>query len=241
LSEAGILSPDLHWQAGSSQLWFVGDLVDRGPEGTKVIALLMRLQQEAQAVGGVVESLLGNHDISLLAAYKIPTAMTTLGLNFYDDWLRYGTPNDLATLTPVQAQWLATRPFMALVNQHLLFHADGPLYLDYGHTITQVNTQIAELLAGEDPVVWDTLLEGFNVHHWFEENPEGIRQLLTVYGGQRIVHGHTPIYKQLCQPPEYSINIEEAWVYAENTCVNVDGSLYNNCPGFLYILPDLAI
>ena len=54
------------WMAPSTLVVLIGDLNDRGPDSTSVVSFVMRLQQEAEANGGRVESLIGNHE--LLAA-----------------------------------------------------------------------------------------------------------------------------------------------------------------------------
>lgn len=51
------------WSGGQDHLVFVGDLIDRGPNDRAVLDLARRLQQEAQAAGGRVHVLLGNHEV----------------------------------------------------------------------------------------------------------------------------------------------------------------------------------
>ena len=41
----------------------MGDQLDRGDDERAILALLYRLEQEAQAAGGAVHVLLGNHEI----------------------------------------------------------------------------------------------------------------------------------------------------------------------------------
>lgn len=53
----------LTWTGADTHLVFVGDLVDRGPDDRSVLDLVRRLQTEAEATGGRVHSLLGNHEV----------------------------------------------------------------------------------------------------------------------------------------------------------------------------------
>jgi len=53
---------DLHWVAGKVHLVQTGDIMDRGPDPRKIFDLLLRLEQEAEAAGGKVHVLLGNHE-----------------------------------------------------------------------------------------------------------------------------------------------------------------------------------
>ena len=62
LRNAGVLDADLGWAGGSTHLVIVGDILDRGPDSRAVMALLMRLESEAEAAGGMVHVLVGNHE-----------------------------------------------------------------------------------------------------------------------------------------------------------------------------------
>jgi len=58
----GILDEELHWIAGKTHLVQLGDIMDRGPDAKHIFDLLIRLEKEAAAVGGMVHVLLGNHE-----------------------------------------------------------------------------------------------------------------------------------------------------------------------------------
>lgn len=58
----GILDEELHWIAGKTHLVQLGDVMDRGPHAKEIFDLLIRLEKEAEAVGGMVHVLLGNHE-----------------------------------------------------------------------------------------------------------------------------------------------------------------------------------
>jgi hypothetical protein len=62
LQNVDILDQDLAWIGGTSRLVIVGDILDRGPRSRDVMDLLMRLESEAQAAGGYVHVLIGNHE-----------------------------------------------------------------------------------------------------------------------------------------------------------------------------------
>jgi hypothetical protein len=66
LQNAGILGADLGWVGEKSHLVIVGDILDRGPKSRAAMDLLMRLEGEAEAAGGRVNVVIGNHESMLL-------------------------------------------------------------------------------------------------------------------------------------------------------------------------------
>ena len=66
LQNADILDQDIAWAGEGAHLVVVGDMLDRGPKSRAVMDLMMRLEDEAKAVGGQVHVLLGNHEMMRL-------------------------------------------------------------------------------------------------------------------------------------------------------------------------------
>ena len=62
LQNVGVLDADLTWVGGTTRLVIVGDILDRGPRSRDAMDLLMRLEDQAQAAGGYVHVLIGNHE-----------------------------------------------------------------------------------------------------------------------------------------------------------------------------------
>jgi len=69
LQEAGIIGPALKWTGGSATYVQLGDLFDRGLQVRETLDFLIRLQAEAEAAGGSVVCVLGNHEIMNLAGF----------------------------------------------------------------------------------------------------------------------------------------------------------------------------
>ncbi len=63
LIASGLVDDQLNWRGGTAHFVSVGDLVDRGPESRRAMDLLMTLQDQAQAAGGRVHVVLGNHEL----------------------------------------------------------------------------------------------------------------------------------------------------------------------------------
>ncbi|MDJ0813317.1 MAG: metallophosphoesterase [Woeseiaceae bacterium] len=62
MQSAEVVDADLSWVAGDAHLVIVGDLLDRGPDSRPAMDLLMQLEGEAEAAGGRVHVLIGNHE-----------------------------------------------------------------------------------------------------------------------------------------------------------------------------------
>jgi len=78
LKGTGLVNADLHWTGGQTHLVQVGDVMDRGPDARKILDLMIRLETEAEASGGKVHMLIGNHEESNLTglAFDYPGYMT---------------------------------------------------------------------------------------------------------------------------------------------------------------------
>ena len=84
LREAGLIDAAGHWSAAhGTALVGCGDYIDRGGDIPGTVALLQRLQAEAEAAGGAVIPALGNHESMLL---MIRAGRT----EWLETWLDYG-------------------------------------------------------------------------------------------------------------------------------------------------------
>jgi len=235
LQDAQLINAQHSWKAGRATLWFIGDLVDRGPESIAVLDLVMGLQAEAAASGGTVASLLGNHEMMLLAAYRFGRRSTGLGSNFLTRWKQNGGKReDIASLTLRHLEWMAHLPAMALVDDCLLMHADAPFYIKCGHSVDEVNAAFNKLLSRSDALAWEEMIEDFARRGTFMHTIGGEEialRFLSIFGGRQLVHGHTPISTILRCPPR---KVDSPWIYAGGKCVNIDGGMSLGGSGFVY-------
>jgi hypothetical protein len=234
LEQNGLVDEELRWTGETAHLWVLGDLVDRGPAGIELIEFLIRLGRQAQESGGLVEALLGNHDVTLMSVYHFGDQPASGGRTFRENWERNGgIASDLEGLRPDHIAWLETRPSMALESDKLLIHSDALFYEEFGASIEQVNEAIQELLRSRKPDEWERLIESFGERGAFR-NHDGVaraERFLSIFGGWQIIHGHSPISSITRSPVAEVVSALE---YASGLCVNVDGGIYQGGPGFVY-------
>ena len=235
LREAELLDAHEQWSGGDSILVCLGDYTDRGPDGTGVMELIMRLEREARDADGRVSALLGNHDLLLLAAWQFgDTWRDHRGRSFLERWSQNGGQSrDLERFHPALVTWLSRRPVIVRLDPYLFMHADTERYLHHGRSLRDVNHAFWNALASPDPQRWDELLRVLSGRDAFrsEEGPARLQQVLDAYQGQCVVHGHTPIAVTLNVPASH---VRGPLAYAHDACLNVDGAMaYHPDAGFI--------
>lgn len=236
LQSRGLVSEEGAWTGGDAHLWLLGDYTDRGPDGLGVIELIMRLQQQAAEAGGQVIPLLGNHEVLLLGAYHF-RGKGEAGEALHRHWKRNGgQDDDLRRLRARHVIWLTFLPALVRQGDWLLAHADSMFYTGYGRSIDDANEAIKQVLLCDDPAEWRSLGNEFtgrmDFHDSYEDSAAHLDELLNLYGGSRLIHGHTPNDFQPGHVPS------EAFVYQQGHCVNVDGGLFRGNPGLIYRVPE---
>jgi len=190
---------------------------------------VMRLQSQCAPVGGEVRCLLGNHEIQFLAAHRFARQ----DRHFIETWRRNGGQDaDMARLTPRHIAWIRNLPAIMRLGPRLLLHADAGLYLAHAPTIEGVNASFRATLNSPDPGDWEDLVSDFSQHRAFASQRKGegmMRDYLRYYGGEQIVHGHTPI-----QVMADVIVPVEPFIYLDKRVVNIDGGMAMGAPGFIW-------
>lgn len=240
LHEVGLVDPGGTWTGGTAHLWFLGDFVDRGPDGIGVIELVMRLSAEAAAAGGQVQTLLGNHEILLLGMHRFGDTDVPSDFgprSFARSWeMNGGLLSDQEALTPAHVDWLTDRPVVALVGDDLLMHSDTLEYLGWGEDLETVNASVREILHSDDLFQWWELWRRMTTRYAFRgpHGEEAVDRLLAAYGGRMVIHGHSVIADQLGLPPAL---IEGPYEYAGGKALGVDAGLFVGGPCLVVRLP----
>jgi bis(5'-nucleosyl)-tetraphosphatase (symmetrical) len=156
-SELRALLAQLKFSADRDQLWFVGDLVNRGPQSLECLRLIRALGDNAVVV-------LGNHDLHLLARAYGADLRDKPG-DTLTEVLR--APDRLALL-----QWLLERPlaYQDPVHGELLVHAGLVPQWTVAQTVSlaqEVQTVLKvdperffEHMYGDQPDLWTEALRG---------------------------------------------------------------------------------
>lgn len=145
LALAGLVDERGAWIGGKAWLVQTGDTTDRGPDSRGVLALLRRLMAEAEAAGGRVLPLLGNHET----------------MNLTGDW-RYVSPEDLAGYggeaarkaafapTGEDGRWLLERDAVARVGDTVFAH--GGVDANWAKLgVRGLNASVRAALLGQGP------------------------------------------------------------------------------------------
>jgi len=155
-SELGALLQAVNFSADRDRLWFVGDLVNRGPESLRVL-------RRIRSLDGAASVTLGNHDLHLLAV--------ALGgaRQRHDDTLAelLAAPDRDALL-----DWLIARPLLledGALNLALLHAGLAPQWdmaiaracaREVEQALQQRPERLFERLYGDQPDLWNDSLEG---------------------------------------------------------------------------------
>lgn len=225
LLKAGLTDLDGSWRGGAAHVVFLGDYLDRGEDGAGVLRLVRTLQRQALLAGGRVDALLGNHEVMFLATMLFRQRDPSDEFGFYDYWhSNGGQPRDTTLIELGDLGWLAERPAMLRVGPWLMQHADSAMYLKLGASITEVNACVAKKLQSHEPKIWQEFLSAFAARLAFAAQGGGslIQRVLKTYGGERIVHGHTPINLLIGTAGEEP---GAPMPYASHQCLDVDSAM----------------
>lgn len=201
----GVLDAALHWQYGQGHIALVGDFVDRGEQSTALLWLIYRLDAEAAAAGGALHYVLGNHEQMLLSGrskYWAPRQVA------FAKVLGVEGERKLYGATSVLGAWLASKPVIARVGEHLFVHGgisqafmSGSLTIadanriarPYLFTELQVLPTDAAAVIGELGVTWYRGMALPDDPMFVRESdPKAhLENVLAHYGVKRLAIGHT--------------------------------------------------
>ncbi len=165
----GMLDDELDWAGGGTHLVINGDLLDRGPRSRDAMDLVMQLEVEAEAAGGRVHVLIGNHemmnmigDLRYVSKGEYAAFAEDETPDERDRWFDAWAARQGGALPMLRERFdsLFPRGYFALSDA---FSADGK----YGQWLLEkpiiiVINRTAFVHAGLPPVVVEMGLEGIN-------------------------------------------------------------------------------
>ena len=155
--ELGELLGRIGFDAARDRLWFVGDLVNRGPKSLQVLRFVRSLGERAIVV-------LGNHDLHLVTQHE--GFERKRKDDTFDDVLEAPDAKELVA-------WLRTRPMMHVEGRYAMVHA-GLLPQWTIHDALSLGKEVERSLAAPDyrgflanlygskPERWDEALAGWD-------------------------------------------------------------------------------
>ena len=198
--DTGVLNAAGNWDFGGGHLVIAGDMFDRGRYVYDLLWFLYDLEQQAEAYGGKVHILLGNHEqyafIGLIKSVEAEHLWAIEQMMPYPLALRNAT---------VLGQWLRTKPVMTKINNVLYMHGGiSELVLKSGKTIEELNALNREALDNYSEISDDVFALTHGNHsltqyrgyaHAMEYYPEADQSLIDrtkqQFGVDYLVVGHS--------------------------------------------------
>ena len=118
LQDTDVIDEEYNWIFGDGHLIFNGDMFDRGTNVTECLWLLYKLEYEAEAVGGKIHFVMGNHDImNLIYDFRYVNAKYIENAGLMGETLEsvYASDTELG-------RWLRTKNLIEKVGPIVFVH-----------------------------------------------------------------------------------------------------------------------
>lgn len=155
-------------------LYFLGDYIDRGPDGKSVIDYIMSIQDQRYDV----HYLIGNHEDFCIRSYELDQHRCFGKSSIHKDWIRYGAKATLASfgvkrprnIDEKYIEWMRKGEFFIELDKYILVHAG-------------LNFNIPNPFEDVNSMMW---VRDFKVD-------------IDKTGGKKIIHGHVPVEYSLIE------------------------------------------
>jgi len=216
LRNASLIDREGKWSGERRHLVLLGDLFDRGDDVTRTLWFIYGLERQAEAAGGKVHVVLGNHEIMVLV-----------------NDLRYASDKEVAigeshgipyaglfdVRRSVLGKWLASKPGLIRIGRVLLAHGGvATAYADY--SLQAFDDSLAAFMSEElfhrwgqppdstlPPIVMDSVAADRRIDFFFGENSvfwyrgyveadtlqTALRDVLARHESDVHIVGHTPL------------------------------------------------
>lgn len=211
LVKAGAIDDKDAWTGGKMTVVITGDFLDRGDDELAIMGLFDRLQPEAEASGGRLLVLLGNHEVINVqlqfwcvtpAGYRTFAKLVPEGTDLEAEQFKGFPPVQrprAAVFQPggVVAKRLARYPFFAIVGDTVFVH--GGIHPDHArYGLDRINRELHEWMRGESETVNEKLVDRTSAV-WLRDysmDPDvqdcaRLAEALKLIGAKRMVVGHS--------------------------------------------------
>lgn len=193
-----VINKDFKWTFGEGHLVLDGDFFDRGLNVTECLWLVYKLEPEAEAAGGKVHFILGNHEVMNMGGYfdyVRKKYMENAELMGEDYSLWYDNHTELG-------RWLRTKNAVERIGDYVFCHGGiSPMLATSGLTLSDINVIARQNLGKPDSQIHDSLARAvYDTREgifWYrgasknQLNEEQVDQILAFAGAKRMVVGHT--------------------------------------------------
>ncbi|MCC7467219.1 MAG: metallophosphoesterase [Saprospiraceae bacterium] len=132
----GVMDETFNWRFGNGHLVLIGDFFDRGLQVTECLWLIYKLESEAEAAGGKVHFVLGNHEILNLqgnSAYVRRKYLENARLMGEDFKYWYDRNSELG-------RWLRTKNAVEKIGEYVFCHGGiSPELAQTRLSLTEIN------------------------------------------------------------------------------------------------------
>lgn len=229
LMGAGVINDKLEWVFGKGHFVMLGDVFDRGAEPTECQWLIYKLEIEAEAAGGKLHFILGNHEIMNLNGNtkyvdkKILKGTTLISDNYAS---LFSTDTELG-------RWLRTKNVIMKIGDYLFTHAGiSPsldslnLSIDEINRIARDNIGVPKdkITGKHNLVITSSKIGPYWFRGYFNDpiDENRLDAILKKYNASKIIVGHTIVDtissryngKVIAVDEEHQKNISEGFMHA---------------------------
>lgn len=193
-----VIDSEFKWTFGKGHLVLLGDFVDRGLSVTECLWLIYKLEAEAEAAGGKVHFILGNHEVLNMAGnaqYVRKKYMENAALMRESFDRLFDTHSELG-------RWMRTKNAVEKIGDYAFCHGGiSPQLVSTGFTMQDINRISRQYLGIPfESLTNEAALSIFDVKtgiFWYREIAKGlatqaeVTAALSYIGAQKIVLGHT--------------------------------------------------
>jgi len=194
LTREGVIDANFNWTYGTGHLIICGDVFDRGFHITECLWLLYKLEAEAEAQGGKVHLILGNHEI-----FNMTDDWRYVEVKYFDNAQLMGKRmSELYDSNTELGRWLRSKNLIEKIGDYAFLHGGiSPQVAALDLTYDQINDYGRIELNGTSCNGDCQIVNGSDGIYWYRgmvyqtlTQPQ-VDEFLDSLGVQRVIIGHT--------------------------------------------------